>query len=187
MESKGKEGEPAMTTIGRPLALLAATMMTAGLLAACDDDQSKQAREKELEDYAARHGVVADVKVNQDGAVETVTIERNIGGIKSQAGKDLQVPADFPGDVPLYPGLQVHAANTMPQGHMIQGNTADDPETVAAAVTAGMTAQGWTADQSQRSGPMISLTFKKDNRTTGVTLLPGATGTTVQVTTLTLG
>ena len=176
-----------MKTIVRPLALLAATMMTAGLLAACDDDQSKQAREKELEDYAAKHGVVADVKINQDGSVKSVAIERNIGGTKSQAGKNLEVPADFPGDVPLYPGLELHAANTMPQGHMIQGNTADDPETVAVAVTAGMAAQGWTADQSQRSGPMISLTFKKDNRTTGFTLLPGAAGTTVQITTLTLG
>jgi hypothetical protein len=37
MESKGQDGQTAMTTIVSPLALLAAMVTTAGLVALCDE------------------------------------------------------------------------------------------------------------------------------------------------------
>ena len=168
-----------------PRLLLTAALMCM-LVAACGGSQSEQAREDAIEDLAAQYGVDADVELDEDGNVEQLTIDRSVGGMQAQLGQNLDLPADFPADVPIYPGLSIHSVSAVPQGHMVQGTTEDDRQAVVDFLRERLLADGWTEAESNEVGPMLQMRFEKGSRITGIMLMPGNPGVVVQLSALTL-
>lgn len=155
---------------------------TAIVLAACGaPSQGEAERQQAAEDYAASFGIDADVSTNADGT-ERVEIRSPSGGL---SGSNLAVPADFPGDVPIYPGLNISTTNSLGQTLMIQGIAPNSVEEVATFYLAQMATEGWTASADQQPAPtMRTLNFTKGGRTVGVTMMTTGPGTSVALTTM---
>lgn len=171
-----------MNRIFRPLGMLC---LAAGLLAGCGDNATQNTEADQIEDYAAAHGVDADVRTDADGRVDSVAI--NQGG--GQVGSNLDVPDGFPSDIPLYPGLNLYGASAVPGGGFsLAALSDDDVDTISAWYASRMTQGGWTASDAPQGMPGQSgLIFEKGNRRVMVTLTPGSSGTTMSLVTLALG
>lgn len=166
-------------TFGRT-ALLA---LAAAGLAACGGSNDSETRERDMEDYAERHGVDADVEVDEQGEVESVAIKSPTGG---QYGKDLKLPDGFPDDVPVSPDWSIVAATPMPQGgYSLQAMSAETMEAALETVRARMTAQGWAETAMESASPqMRRLSFEKDARMTSINLIDAGDGVSVQLLTM---
>lgn len=161
----------------------APVLLVACLIGACGSpDDSPEARNRQLEEYARSKGVDAEVRTGADGT-RSVAINQRLGSTRAQTGTNLALPADFPGDVAIYPGMQIVSAATMPVGQMLQGHTADDRNRVASFYTDAMAAQGWTdgTPADAQSPVMQSLRFTKDKRAATINLIPAGAGTSVQI------
>lgn len=156
-------------------------LAVAVLVAACGSgDNSAEAREKQLEEYARQYGVDADVELDEDSQV---TIQQGVAGGSVTTGQDLEVPDDFPRDVAIYPGMKILSSAVAPGGYMLQGQAAASGEAVAGFFRSEMARQGWRDESPQASAglPMTSLRFVKDQRATGVNLIPDGDRVTMQI------
>lgn len=176
-----------MTHRPRPaIALLAAAI--AGLAACGGANEDTASRERQMEQAAADHGLDIDVEIDDRGGDEQVVI-RGLGhGGGTQVGRNLDVPDDFPEDVPVYPGLNIHAAGKAGPGYSLQGQSADAADEIARFYEQQMAEQGWQPGGETAAGPgMRMLRFTQEQRTAGVTLIGGDTATTVQLSIVSLG
>lgn len=145
------------------------------LLAACGED-STQSREAELEAYARSHGVDAQVRVSEDGDVQSVVI--NSGG--GQVGSNLALPNDFPDDVALPAELNIMGVTPTPVGLNVIAHTQDDMEMVIRFLVAEMARQGWAeASPAQAVPTMRTLRFSKGARSAMFNLVAADPGTSV--------
>jgi hypothetical protein len=72
------------------------------------------------------------------------------------------LPADFPTDVPIYPGATVLNATEIPGKNLKAGwTTADEPNKVASYYTEAFTAQGWSAQRMERDGGILVFADKR--------------------------
>ncbi len=110
-------------------------------------------------------GGKADVDIKDDG----LTVRTNEGSFS--VGTEL--PADFPKDIPLYPGAKVtySGTNSSDNGGGVGAtfSTADDYTQVAAFYTRELPANGWTVDSTQNIAGTTVMSAKKDTRTLAVT------------------
>jgi hypothetical protein len=111
---------------------------------------------------------------SQDGAVHMVT------------GDKAALPADFPKDVPVYPGAQVTVASTDKSNHttMITLHTPDALDKVSGYIQTEATSQGWTEDmviKQPGDQPMHMFEYKKDTRTLVVTAAGASEGTDISL------
>ncbi|OLF81221.1 hypothetical protein AWH62_00655 [Maricaulis sp. W15] len=114
-----------------------------------------------------------------------VVMEQNVGGLQSQAGANLNLPAGFPDDVAHYPDLNIYGANTIPNmGFSLAALADGSPDDVAAFYAREMTALGWTEAANAPSGPGHMLRFEKDGRVATFNLIPNGSTTTLSVTVL---
>lgn len=163
--------------------MLLSILLAVGLVSGCGNGvQTQTEQDRQAEDYARSFGVDATVSTRPDGT-QSVVMENSAGGISTQAGSNLAVPASFPKDVPLYPQLNLISASELPnQGSMLQGQSSDSADQVAEFHIARMKDQGWTDQSAAAPSPaMRSLQFRKDNRTASINLITTDTGTTVQL------
>lgn len=170
-------------------ALLAAALASLASLAACGGaDDSNDARERQMEQAAADRGLDVDVEIDDRNGEEQLVI-RGLGqGGDTKIGRNLDVPDDFPDDMPVYPGLTLHAAGKTGPGYSLQGQTADGVDQIAQFYQQQMGEQGWQAEGETAAGPaMRMLRFSKDQRSAGITLIEGDNATTVQLSILSLG
>lgn len=161
---------------------LVALMLGSLVLSACGPGaDSPEAREKQMEDYAAQHGLDLDVSVGADG--KAVAITQQVGGNTVTTGQNLERPADFPDDVSLYPGLRILAVSDTPAGRMLQGQSDDDTAAVAAHLREQMKTQGWDDESlpATAGAPMTSLRFVKSRRTVSINLIGTGAQTQVQM------
>lgn len=153
-------------------------------LGACGGPSGDEARERQMEEYAARYGVDADIEIDDRGEVST-TINTAGGG---QVGTNLNLPAGFPDDVPVYSELKIYSATPTPgqlQGFMIQAQTESAASDIVAFYTREMAANGWTQSESQpAAASMERLSFTKDDRTTAVVIMDTGASKTVQLSTM---
>lgn len=120
-----------------------------------------------------------------DGAEPQVVMEQDLGGIRSQAGANLNLPAGFPEDMAHYPGLNIYGANAIPNmGFSLAAMAEGSMNDVAEFYSREMTALGWTETGNGPSGPGHLLQFEKAGRTTAINLIPNGASTTVSVTVL---
>lgn len=119
------------------------------------------------------------------GDEQLVVMDRNSGGVHSQAGANLNLPAGFPTDVAHYPGLNIYGANTIPNmGFSLTALANASPEDVAAFYSREMTALGWTEASSTPSGAGQILRFEKGSRVFSIQLTPNGANTALGITAL---
>jgi hypothetical protein len=92
-----------------------------------------------------------------------------------------ELPSDFPGDVPQYPGGTVtEAKGTNDAGLTVTFDSADALETASTNYADSLAATGWaTRKQTGDDGMMIFA--EKDNRTLLAIVQPGGQGTLIQI------
>ncbi len=152
------------------------------VLQACGRGDSTEAREKQMEDYAAKHGVAVDVELDEHGGTGSVAINSPTGG---QVGTNLKLPDGFPVDVSVHPDEVIMSTSPTPGGFMVQALTKSDATTLLAWHRAEMTAQGWIEEAAGPSGAgMQRATFKKDDRIANVNFIPNGDGSAVQIMTM---
>ncbi len=154
------------------------------LLAACGGG-GEEAQEKKIEDTAKRHGIDADVELDDKGEVKSVTINNGMG---STVGNNLDLPDGFPSDVPMVDGWSIMSTSQVPGqqgGFMIQAMTSDDANTTIAKVRKAMTAEGWSEENAGGAGGQLrSISFSKGDRMTNVNLIPNGAQLAVQMITM---
>jgi hypothetical protein len=92
-----------------------------------------------------------------------------------------ELPADFPEDVPQYPGAEIVGVRSAAgQGVSVSLTTADDVEKVASHFADGFAAQGWATD-IKRMPEGKAIFAEKDNRTCSAIVRSGDTGTLVDL------
>lgn len=157
-------------------------MLASLVLSACGPAaDSREAREQEMEGYAAMHGLDIDVSVGAND--KAIAITQEVGGNTVTTGQNLERPADFPDDVSLYPGMRIIALSESLAGRMLQGQIDDDTATVAAHLRTQMTAKDWVDESPTAAAgtPMTSLRFVKGDRTVSVNLIGTGAQTQVQM------
>lgn len=150
------------------------------MLGACGG--GNDAREAQMEREAARHGVDADVELNDKGEVEKVEI-KGLGG--ASVGSNLDLPADFPEDVPVPSGWSIMATTPAPGGYMVQALSGDGAQGIMDAMRASLTDQGWTETSADSPTPQMQrLGFTKDDRMTNVVITENGDTHAVQIITM---
>lgn len=153
------------------------------LLGACGGNDDAESRARDMEAQAQKYGIDADITVNEAGEVDTVTVNTLGGG---QVGRNLQLPTDFPNDVPIPPGYQIMSVSPAPQGgFMVQAMTDDDIETILATLREQFSGEGWTESSADQTSPQMSrIGFEKGNRMSGLNLIDSGSQVAVQIVTM---
>ena len=157
-----------------------AAILALGYLAACSQPGSSETRESDLENYAAQYGVDADITVDENGEVSSMTMNSPGGG---QVGNNLDLPAGFPDDIVLHPLENVYAVNQLPGGgYAISALSSESIEDLSAWHRAEMQQRGWT----EQNGGTGQLAFMKDGRIANVNFIANGDGVAVQIMTMTM-
>jgi hypothetical protein len=92
--------------------------------------------------------------------------EPPVAAVDSRLSGKLELPADLPGDVPLYPGASLTWANSDESGLLVSFSTADDPDTVVEHFRREFAAQGWLAEASNQPTGRTILAVKGSREAT---------------------
>ncbi|WP_425411041.1 hypothetical protein [Hyphococcus sp.] len=151
------------------------------LLAACGGGE--EAREKQMEDMAKRHGVDADVELDDKGEVKSVKINNGLGG--AVVGQNIDLPDGFPADVPVSDEWSIMATTPTPGGYMIQAMSGDSADAIIEDVRKALNAEGWTEETVDNPVPqMHRIGFTKDDRMTTLNLIANGEQMSVQLLTM---
>lgn len=160
-----------------------AALGVAALVTACGGGE--EAREKKMEAEAAKHGIDADVELDDKGEVASVTINNGLG---ATVGSNLDLPDGFPSDVPVNGGWSIISTSATPgqqDGFMVQAMTENSIAEIAETVQRDMTAAGWSETAADNPTPQMSrLGFEKDGRMTNYVLMDAGEKTSIQVVTM---
>ncbi len=121
-------------------------------------------------------------RVDVDGETGTYTLE---GGVTQvQAGANVELPADFPKDVPTYPGMKIVSAITDASQNaiIISATTSDAMSTVVDHFKKEVGANGWSETMAMPSGDMTTLQFSKGERTLSVMVMVQGQDTAIHLT-----
>jgi len=156
-----------------------AIALATDLLAACSGSDSNNSREKAMEDAAARHGIDADVSLNNKGEAEQMVI--NAGG--SQVGRNLNLPAGFPDDIELPAAWDIIATGSpMPGSHSLQALSESSKEDIISDVRNRLMADGWTEMESDPSMPhMARISLEKGGRLASFNVIENGNTRAVQI------
>ena len=129
---------------------------------------------------------IADARERMTWAAEELshrtspTYVKGVAVRKTMEWKD-ELPRDFPGDVPQYPGSKVSLAQgTADQGVAVTFDSPDDLATVAKFYEDSLAAMGWqTKTQNIPEGEMILA--DKEDRILQAMLTAGGQGTLVEM------
>lgn len=115
------------------------------------------------------------ITAEQDG--EQVRIEGKTEegrGYEGRFGEDVELPDDFPADVPIYPGARVQGTMLAEGNRMVTLATSDAAAKVAAFYEERLGASGWEAAARMDMGGSRMLSFQKGERTATVQLFEEA-------------
>jgi hypothetical protein len=168
-----------MRSTGTFASLLAAGLMTALLFTACggdDEDIPTPAAPK-----SAANTSEAPAPIQPAPPVTPDELPPPITDLEEQFGEKLELPAYFPQDAPIWPGLNPADARKGENGRATAvWGVPDSGENVLAFVQQSMAEQGWTVilDQPLEVGHMLQAT-KGDRQLNVVTSPLRDTGKTV--------
>ena len=167
-------------------------------LAGCGEKASEKMIEEALE---AETGTDVDVDISGDSITisgtdveggtfhidadgETGTYTSAEGELRVQAGDDVELPADFPEDVPTYAGMKLISAMTdsSQDAIMITATTSDPMDKVTDHFKREAVANGWAETMSMPAGDMMMLQFSKNDRALSVAVMKQGQDTTIQLT-----
>lgn len=160
----------------------ASISIAALILASCGGNDSNEAREKKMEDTAARYGVDVDVSLDEDGETEQVVI--NQGG--GQVGQGLNLPPGFPNDITLPETWNIMAASApMPNGYSIQALSDRSAAEIMDELRSRLTAEGWVETVADSpTSQMSRISFEKDDRMANFNILENGETRAVQLLTM---
>lgn len=144
----------------------------AALLLACGGD------EKTIETEGGTFTVETE-----GGGVRLSGEEKGVGEVSGHFGEDAEIPADFPKDLPVYPGSKVVAGIVAGEGGMITLQTGDDPGKVADFYREKLAAEGWNLGSEMNLGGQRILTVEKEGRNGAVQISRDGGETTILIST----
>lgn len=123
-----------------------------------------------------------DVKVDLDN--KTWTYETNEGSF--QVGEGVDLPANWPADVPVLSGVKItYAGSTNPQtgqaGASVMFTTTQSTAEVAAYYNSELVKAGWTIEGTANSGGVNIISAQKGGRQVGLYMLESDGSTTVTI------
>lgn len=123
------------------------------------------------ETYTSADGDVT-AKVKRNGSDIEVTAEDEEGNkFAAQSGKNVEIPADFPSDIPIYSGAKPLVAMQMEaQGQSVTLESGDSLDAVYQFYVDAMQANGWTLDAQMDWGGQKMIAAKKGDRTAAVSI-----------------
>jgi hypothetical protein len=128
----------------------------------CGRKPAESVTEKLIE-RAIEKGQGGDAKV--DISEQGMTIKTKEGEFVAGQGEAVKLPADFPGDVFVYPKAKPIVTAKTATGFMVHFQTADAVEQIIARYGEEMAAKGWEQESSMNSPQSSMLRFTKENRT----------------------
>lgn len=127
-----------------------------------------------------------DVDFDTDGE-GTVTVSGENGGtFQYSAGGAVEVPSDWPNDMPIMDGGTVSYVGTMnPQtgepGAVVMFTTNEPVSAVSAYYTQALADNGWTIESTMNAGGTVILGASKDERQASIYVAGDENGTSVTV------
>jgi hypothetical protein len=135
--------------------LCLAVLIIPFLIAGC----GKSAEEKAIEKFVQQK---SGGKVSVDMSQGKVTVKD--GNTTVTSGGNVQVPASFPKDVPVYPNTQI--LNSMTAGDVVHLTliSKESIEKIAASYKEQMKREGWKESASFTMGTTVTMAYDKDTR-----------------------
>ncbi len=122
-----------------------------------------------------------DMESRGDGDAFSGTISGDGQTMTLSGGADAQLPADMPGDVPVYAPLQIELVQEMGGGtFMVTGLSEDSVDAIYTWYTQQASEQGWSAVTNQRMSmpmDMATLVLNKDGRNISLSVMDSEDGT----------
>lgn len=168
--------------MARKLLLIGAMAAFVFLLAACTSPWQKAAQqsvENQMENAIEEQtGQDADVNVDEN-SVEISTDEGSL-----QAGEDVKLPQDFPGDIYVYDGKLSAVLQTIEnEGYSITIETDDPIGDIMSLYESKLKSDGWEITGSMNFESTASLAAEKGERSLSVVAGSGEAGNTIVITT----
>ncbi|MDH3214021.1 MAG: hypothetical protein OEM05_16200, partial [Myxococcales bacterium] len=107
------------------------------------------------------------VTVDRDD--QTVTFSAGDEIIEMKTGERVELPKDFPKDVPVYPSATILTSMTSPEGIMVASRSTADAAEVVAFYKKTLVGEGWTVEGEMNMGPQHIISFAKGDRQVTVT------------------
>ena len=129
------------------------------LLVGCSDEKT----------YSTEGG---DVTVKRNGSDIEITGESDEGNkFTAQSGKNVEIPADFPSDIPIYKGAKPLVVMQMDaQGQSVTLESGDSLDTVYQFYVDALQANGWTLEAQMDWGSQKMISATKGDHQTAVSI-----------------
>jgi len=145
---------------------------------------AEEAMEAAIESQIAKDGGSANVEIGEDDM--SFKFEDKKSGAKMAFGKNVEMPKDFPQDVPVYKSMTLAMAHSQKENNtfMVQGVTPDSVATVAAYYATETPKQGWSEETNMDQGDKLRVVaYKKEGRSLNVMLATTDEGTNITINT----
>jgi hypothetical protein len=167
-----------MTIQSRGAALIGGLTLASTLIfSGCGKDEGKVIHESDD----------GKVSVKQDGDSVSVTMEGKDGTAQYTAGAAAKLPADFPDDVPTYPGMALEMSGQMGKMLTVQARTPDAMQQVGEHIKKGAAENGWaeamSMNQSAGGQSSMIMSYTKADRVLNLTLAQEDQGTMISIVT----
>ena len=143
-----------------------------------------EAMEAAIESQIAKDGGSAKVEIGEDDM--SFKFEDKKSGAKMAFGKNVEMPQDFPQDVPVYKSMTLLMAHSQNEDNtfMLKGTTPDAVATVAAFYATETQKQGWSEETNMDQGDKLRVVaYKKEGRSLNVMLATTDEGTNITINT----
>lgn len=157
------------SSIKTPVKLIASTLLLSAALTGCDSAETTEKMTAAVSEKAVEKmgGSQADININssEDQDSQNVTIEDGNGEFKLSVGGEVELPANFPDDVPLPDGLHyMAAAEVEGSGFSVHAAVPGNLQQMIDKTLADVEAVGWNKELVMDQGAGTTLMFKKADR-----------------------
>ena len=167
------------------MGLMTVAVVLSGLIAGCGGKASETVGEK-LAEKALEEAIEASggEKVDVDVAEDSLSIKVEDEGVELVMGEQVDVPDDFPKDVPIYPGAKVFGAISLKEDQQftVQAKTSDSPDKVVDYYQKELAGNGWIEEMTMSQPELKMLTYSKDGRTVSAMVAKEDEGTVITLT-----
>lgn len=153
------------------------------LCAGCGKAVNK-AVEKAVESELSKDGKKVNVDMGSSGSPMSMTVTDEKGQTQMTMGASAAIPADFPKDVPKYPGMTVTMAVSETDACTVQATSKDALQKIGDYFKAEAVKGGWTEQSAMtQSGEsaMTMLEYAKGDRRFSVMVTSSSDGTAIMI------
>lgn len=118
-------------------------------------------------------GGSADVNIDEN----KWTFTDDNGETSMEYGEGVELPSDFPSDVPVYSGATVTGKTTSTDGSTVSFSTDDSVSKVSSFYKKELEDEGWTEISTYESTDSIVLSYEKDEQQLSLSIYGDSSGT----------